>query len=332
MTTTRTVPLSALATSVEDIDATKLKRRFLLPNDDISLHRHMEYLWGLNIRTIDPTHERNIIRVRKSMTTFPNNFGWTLVPTEETLAAMDALQVHNFTVPISERKSFLTVRHAVPHRSKRSEISQEFSAKEYEYIFVPLYTEADFFILEPDRIPQRFSAPYTDFPLVTSTANPFFVTFDSQLKIRPDLRASTSESWYELFSDITIHWGPFPLPEDFLSTSCPATLVTPTDDASEPELHQEGPEWISGSDETVVTPADEILDKEVYICKWAQQTSLLHEPIKSPPLSPTPRSYRRRNQQKIIPYPRWRIESKRGKALSGRLVKPPHDVRRRISP
>ncbi|KAJ7666236.1 hypothetical protein DFH06DRAFT_1295346 [Mycena polygramma] len=316
MTTTRTVPLSALATAVEDIDATKLKRRLLLPRDDISLHRHMEYLWGLNIHTIDPTHERNIIRVRKSMTTFPTGRGWTLVPTEETLAAMDALQVHNFTVPISERKSFLT----------------EFSAKEYEYIFVPLYTEAEFFILEPDRTPQRFSAPYTDFPLVTSTANPFFVTFDSRLKIRPDLRASTSESWYELFGDITIHWGPFPLPEDFLSTSNPATLVTPTDHASEPELHHDGPEWKSGSGETVVTPADEVPDKEVYICKWVQQTSLLHEPMKPPPLSPTPRSHRRRNQQKTIPYPRWQTESKRGKAFSERLVKPPHDIRRSISP
>jgi hypothetical protein len=34
---------------------------------------------------------------------------WTLAPTEETLAAMDALQTHNFTDPVSERKSFLTV-------------------------------------------------------------------------------------------------------------------------------------------------------------------------------------------------------------------------------
>ncbi|KAJ7666238.1 hypothetical protein DFH06DRAFT_1470406 [Mycena polygramma] len=307
---TTTVPLNALATSVEDTDTRKLKR-YLFPRDD---HRHMEYLWGLEIGTIDPTHKRSIIKFRKSMANFPTGCGWTLVPTEETLAAMDALQVHNFTVPISERKSFLT----------------EFPAKEYEYIFVPLRTEVDFFILEPGCAPQRFSAPYIDFPLVTSTANPFFVTFYSRPKIQR-FQAPPSETWYRLFCAIKIQWSPFPLPEDFL-LSHPPTFATLIGQGSEPELHHDGPEWKSGSDETAVTPADEVPDKDVYICKWVQQTSQLHEPIKPPPLSPTPRSHRRRNQQKTIPYPRWQTESKRGKAFSERLVKPPHDVRRSISP
>ncbi|KAJ7906051.1 hypothetical protein B0H13DRAFT_2333921 [Mycena leptocephala] len=150
-----TVPLSALATSIED-DA-QLTTKFLFPKD-VRLHRHMEYLWGLEIYTIDPTHERSILHTRKSMGGIRT---WTLAPTEETLATMNALQTHNFTEPLSERKSFLT----------------EFSAPEYEYIFVPLYTEDDFFVLEPGRVPQRFSFPYTNFPRVTSSANPFFVAF-----------------------------------------------------------------------------------------------------------------------------------------------------------
>ncbi|KAJ6470044.1 hypothetical protein C8R47DRAFT_1298993 [Mycena vitilis] len=294
MSTTKTVPLSALATSVEDTDIRKLEKRYLFPTENVTLHRHMEYLWGLEIGTIDPTHKRSILKFRKSMTDFPTGSGWTLVPTEETLAAMDALQVHNFTVPISERKSFLT----------------EFPAKKYEYIFVPLRTEVDFFILKPGRAPQRLSAPYTDFPLVTSTANPFFATFYSRPKLQR-YQAPSSETWYRLFCPIKIQWSPFPLPEDFL-LSYPATHP-------------------SGSDETVVTPADEDPDKDVYICKWVQQTNQLHDPIKPPPLPPTPRSHRRRNQHKIIPYPRWQTESKRGKAFSERLVKPPHDVRHSIS-
>jgi hypothetical protein len=39
--------------------------------------------------------------------------GWTLIPTEETLAAMEALQDHNITAPVSQRKSFLTVSYIV---------------------------------------------------------------------------------------------------------------------------------------------------------------------------------------------------------------------------
>ncbi|KAJ7666222.1 hypothetical protein DFH06DRAFT_269893 [Mycena polygramma] len=180
----------------------------------------MEHLpWGLDIRTIDPTHKHSIVKFPRSMATFSTGCGWTLVPTEETLAAMDALQVHN---PISERKSFLT----------------EFSARKYEYIFVPLYTEVDFFVLEPGHAPQRFSAPYTDFPLVTSSANPFFVTFYSRPKILR-IHEPASNTWHRHFGDIKIHWSPFPLPKDFLRSCYPATLVTLSEDDSEPEPEHE---------------------------------------------------------------------------------------------
>lgn len=68
------VPLSALATAVEDIDA-PWTERYLYPNEsdlvrlsgapasvaNMSQHRHMEYLWGLEIFTIDPTHERSVL-------------------------------------------------------------------------------------------------------------------------------------------------------------------------------------------------------------------------------------------------------------------------------
>ncbi|KAJ6470073.1 hypothetical protein C8R47DRAFT_1200555 [Mycena vitilis] len=298
---TRTVPLSALATSDEDTDTKKLKRRYLFPMENVTLHRHMEYLWGLEICTINPKHKRSIIKFRKSMANFPTGCGWTLVPREETLGAMNALQVHNFTVPISKRKSFLT----------------EFSAKEYEYIFVPLYTDIDFFILEAGRAPQRFSAPYTDFPLVTSSANPFFVTFYSWPKV-PRIHEPASKTWHRQFGDLKIQWRPFPLPEDFLRSYAP-TLITLTNHGSKPELHYEGSDSKSGSDGTVATSADEALslvpNKDVHICHWVHQTGQLYEPLPPPPLPPQ----RRRNskQQKTIPFhPRWRTESKLGKAFA----------------
>ncbi|KAJ7240304.1 hypothetical protein B0H12DRAFT_1326455, partial [Mycena haematopus] len=139
---TTTVPLSAIATCLEDIDA-PLTAKFLFSKDNAYLHRDLEYLWGLEIYTMDPTHERSILHIRKSMGPSPSGGSrWTLVPTEETLMAMRALQVHNFTVPVSERRSFLT----------------EFSAPEYQYIFVPLHSDVDFFVLQPGGAPRRFSA------------------------------------------------------------------------------------------------------------------------------------------------------------------------------
>ncbi|KAJ7224294.1 hypothetical protein GGX14DRAFT_694057, partial [Mycena pura] len=235
------VPLSALATSLEDIDA-PLTTKYLFPENDIRLHRDMEYFWGLEIYTINPRHERSMIHIRKSMEVpFPSGTGgWTLVPTEDTLLAMQSLQERNYTVPVSERESFLTV----------------FSAPEYEYIFVPLYTDVDFFILLPRQAPQRFSTPYTDFPRVTSSANPFFVAFESRRKIQR-FHVTASKSWHRLFRGLTLHWSGSALPEEFLQSYHPECLISESGDGSEPDMPLIDPESKSGGDETIMTPKDE---------------------------------------------------------------------------
>ncbi|KAJ6470056.1 hypothetical protein C8R47DRAFT_1325349 [Mycena vitilis] len=268
----KTVPLSALATSLYDIDGTDLRSRYLFPEDD-RLHRHMEYLWGLEIYTIDPAHERSILRIRKSMETpFADGKGdWTLAPTEETLRAMQLLQKHNFTVPVTERKSFLA----------------EFAAQEYEYIFVPINTELDFLVLETGRAPQRFSAPYIDLPRVKSSANPFFVTFYSRMKIRMT-NPFVTDAVSRALGDLTIYWlGGFPLPKEFLKICYPSTRITLSDD----DLDSESKTRFAGSGSTfgeVVTlpPAqfygppprkfvrktppeeDGVLDKDEFIYDW----------------------------------------------------------------
>ncbi|KAJ7666245.1 hypothetical protein DFH06DRAFT_1295353 [Mycena polygramma] len=274
---TATVPLSALATTIEDIDAP-----FTL----------MQYLWGLDIQTIDPTHERSFLEVRKSMESeapLRSGTGWTLVPTEETLAAMDALQVHNFPVLVSERKSFF----------------DEFSATTYEYIFVPLYTEVDFFILEAGRPPQRFSAPYADFLRVTSTTNPFFVAFYSRRKV---LRQNTllSETWHRVFGDLKLCWVDSVLPEEFLLSCYPATLDTLSDHDSESETELRPGELESkfGSDAMVVTFADEsascVYDKEEFVLQWVQRNArILHKHFAL--LPPAPPAHRGRKGRKSSP-------------------------------
>ncbi|KAF8205573.1 hypothetical protein K438DRAFT_1818049 [Mycena galopus ATCC 62051] len=301
---TAPVPLSALATCLEDIDA-PLTTKFLFSNATF-LHRDMEYLWGLEIYTIDPTHERSILHIRKSMGLLPNGaVTWTLVPTEETLVAMRALQAHNFTDPISERRSFLTLT-----------MLEEFSDPEYEYIFVPLDTEVDVFILQPGEVPRRFSAPYTEFPRVTSSASPFFVTFDSQLRIqRSDI--SGSETWHRAFGGLTMHWIPGVIPEEFFFGGYPDNPVSVVDsDGSEPDALLDGPQSKSGSDETIVIPTDEEGPSPV-----PYKDAFVHD---NPPPLPPPRTALRRDVTRRLPQavraaPQWRSESGRGKVVTARL-------------
>ncbi|KAF7361638.1 hypothetical protein MVEN_00507100 [Mycena venus] len=305
-TMTTTVPLCALATCLEDIEA-PLTMKYLFPEDDIRLHRHMEYLWGLNIHTIDPAHERNILHIRKSMEVPFASGSWTLVPTEETLAAMKALQKHNMAVPIYQRKSFLI----------------EFPAAEYEYIFVPLHTDVHFFILQAGQAPRRFCAPYSDFPRVTSSANPFFVTFKSQLKID-----RFSKGWSRIFADVTRLWFGGALPEDFLfsSSGYPETLVSESGDGSESDVPLINPESKAGSDETIMTPIEEEFsspaapDKETFVFNWVRRdANRRHERLVVPPLPPTPRGDRTRRVN-LKDTPRWRTETQRGKKHSERLL------------
>ncbi|KAF7371019.1 hypothetical protein MSAN_00736100 [Mycena sanguinolenta] len=289
---TTTIPLSALATCEND---TKFTKKFLFPKDD-RLHRDMEYMWGLDAYTIDPTHERSILEIRSSMQVpFADGGNWALVPTEETLVAMRALQVHNTTVPISERKSFLT----------------EFAAPEYEYIFVPLRTNVTFFIMRPGRDAQQFSAPYADFPRVTSSANPFFATFDSRLKIPQSL---FSETWNMVFGRLTMHWYPGVIPKEFFHPPCyPETLISESEDESEPDTPPVDPE-------TIVTPIEEgswpVPGKKTRVCEWVRKDAKrprMDTTLCSPP-PPTPQKDRKKKfYDTVRAGPRWPVESKRGK-------------------
>ncbi|KAJ7778334.1 hypothetical protein B0H16DRAFT_1878997 [Mycena metata] len=310
---TTPVPLSALAASPDDT-STELCKKFLFSHVEEYLHRQIEYLWGMEIYTIDPTHERSVIRIRKSMETLPKG-SWTLVPTEETLVAMKALQVYNYTVPVSERKSFLA----------------EFAAAEYEYIFVPLSTDVDFFVLEPGRQPERFSAPYNNFPLVTSSANPFFVAFYSRLDIW-SFQASAPRTWNKLFDTITVPWCSSVVPEDFLLSCYPESLISDSGDESEPELELRSK---SGSDETVMTPIDEgpspVPEKETFVNTWVKQRSreayrVYERPtLSSPsPWPPAPRKERARALRDTLrTYAAWHRETERGRNCTRRFFKDP---------
>ncbi|KAJ7185578.1 hypothetical protein C8R46DRAFT_1061043 [Mycena filopes] len=301
------VPLSALSTSPDAVDA-PLTRKYLFPGGDVRLQRLMEYLWGLDINTMDTNHESSILHIRKSMVALSRG-SWALAPTEETLAAMESLQRHNYTVPISERRSFL----------------DEFSAAEHEYIFVPFNTDVDFFVLEPGQTPRRFIAPYDNFPRVTSSANPFFVMFHSQMKIR-SCHASTSPRWHRLFRQITLEWFSDELPDDFLLSSYPESLVS--DAESETQVDSK-----SGSHDTVVTPMDEdsssVPDKEAFVDGWLRddigqpQENLVWSGTPSPWPSAPRDEQPRPIEDAIRLYPCWHRETKLGRKYTKRLFQNP---------
>ncbi|KAK7000682.1 hypothetical protein R3P38DRAFT_1826446 [Favolaschia claudopus] len=298
-----TVPLSAIATCRQDLEEglnTSLTRVYLCPRDDYETHRQMEYLWGLDLHTLDPKHERSIVKIRKSMQiTLPTGTRrWALVPTEETLAAMLAFQLNNCFVPVSDRKSFLT----------------EFSAPEFEYIFVSFAQDVDYFVRTPGKHPNRFTAPYNNFPRVTSSANPFFVTFNSRDLI-DRYRYSPSNAWFRAFRLISLPWYPGNLPDEFLFSCYPQTVVTMSDDEMSDEAIDDEP---VGSDETMVTPQDEALcsepDKKDFVYQWVQEESQQPCDRVIPP-NILPHKFRYDHTRGIEiceKRPQWRVESKRG--------------------
>ncbi|KAJ7601173.1 hypothetical protein C8J56DRAFT_1157394 [Mycena floridula] len=314
------VPLHAIATAIEDIDE-PLKEKFLFATAPgaAEVHRNLEYLWGLEIYTIDPKHERSIIRIRKSMQKpLSSDWGdWTLAPTEQTLSAMLSLQDYNELCPVSERKSFLT----------------EFSAPEYEYIFVPLCSDVEFFILQSGSAPRRFSAPYLDFPRVTSSVNPFFVIFSAGFRIRPN-NPLFSDAWHQSLGDMSVQWRPFSLPHDFLSScySCyPEDFRSETAYESEPDPHSGRDDPKSGSDETMVKPVEEspspVPDKEELVYQWVQHDvdPRLHQKlgkVSTTPWPPAPCVEKSRALKDALRfYPCWHRETERGRQCSLRFYK-----------
>jgi hypothetical protein len=187
-------------------------------------------------------------------------------------------------------------------------------------------------------VPQQFSFPYTDFPRVTCSANPFFVTFYSQLTVDP-YDVSTSKTWRRLWGDLTMQWSDAPLPEDFLLSCYPDTLISETaDDEPEPAAHcGANPDSKSGSEETVVTPIEDgpspVPDKEAFVYDWVRRDArqpherlVLSSPAPRAPARLADYTGKRKDLEASPPSPRWPKESKRGMESCQRLFKRPRCI------
>ncbi|KAJ7584243.1 hypothetical protein C8J56DRAFT_1167039 [Mycena floridula] len=237
-------------------------------------------------------HERSIVHVRKSMLKLPRGRCQALVPTEEAVGMLlDAASL------------------------------QEFSDPTYEYLFIPLKTDIDFFVVEAGRAPQRYSSPYTNFPRITSSANPFFVMLavSSQINI-----------------SLTIHWIRSNLPQKFILSCFPEDLVSDNGDESDsdglltplnPETDEQGRKPASSEShrlDDLSPPAD----KELLISNWVRHDA---DPKRlSPPVtefhSPWPPSAPKEKPRPAIDAvycePSWFTDSEQGKILVDRYFYP----------
>ncbi|KAJ7592158.1 hypothetical protein C8J56DRAFT_521405 [Mycena floridula] len=249
------VPLEALATASDDLSAPLEK--YVLVTDSKHLHRALEYSWGLNRLEFDENHERNAIYMRKSMhALFP--FGWSLIPTKETLTAMREMLEFNVVCGVTERKSFLT----------------EFSAPEYEYIFLPMDIQVDILVYG-----QRYSPPYHGFPRIKCSANPFFLAFHSQSQVLLSNRALCPGDYQDAFSIVSSSWH----------SGCPSWFSLEPDSSSGSSDTLEESEWSEDSRDPLPAPAPPArrqasVAKDSLIANWVKSNAdpKLHEPAMEP--------------------------------------------------
>ncbi|KAJ7592153.1 hypothetical protein C8J56DRAFT_932648 [Mycena floridula] len=252
-----------------------LWKKYLLIENQDKLHHLLEYMWGLEFSQFDENHERNAIYVRKSMHALLAE-GWTLIPTEETMAAMADMQYYNEICPIPERKNLF----------------KEFPAAEYEYIFLPITIQEEITISG-----KHYSPPYTDFPRVKCSANPFFIAFHCEAQILlSDHPVCPME--YQLFSyEMSSAWKSV-YPASFRQTAAASELC-----------HN-----IDASHRTKARTRT-ALGKDTLVAKWLQSSAdpQLHECVMAPLASPKVK--RRVSDFKAA----WQSDSTRGKRWKKRL-------------
>ncbi|KAJ6498968.1 hypothetical protein C8R45DRAFT_99215 [Mycena sanguinolenta] len=247
----------------------------------------------------------SVLSVRESM--LSSGDSWMLIPTEETLTAMRALQVHNFTVPISKRKSFLSVSCLSLYNASSNMVTGICGRSIGVPICPSLHKPRD---LRPGQAPRQLSAP---FPRVTCSANPFFVTFHS---LQRDHVESGSHLWYHAFLGLKVQWLRNDIPENFLLSCYPETLFTESDDGSESDSDP-----VKSGEESIVTPIHEspslVTDKEVLVHEWVQQKSHRSRehfvPSNILPRTPQGDRTRRLCWENVRAIPQWHLESKRGR-------------------
>ncbi|KAJ7592149.1 hypothetical protein C8J56DRAFT_521255 [Mycena floridula] len=251
------VPLEALTTALDDLGAPLEK--YALVSGESHMHRALEFIWGLNAFEFDETHEKNIICLRKSMHGLLSQ-GWTLIPTIETLTAMKEMVRYNTQCALTQRKSFLT----------------EFSAPEYEYIFLPLDIQEEILVYE-----HRFVPPYQDFPRIRCSANPFFVAYHCEGQIILSDPAVCPRPYRSAYFLVSSDWH----------GGCPKSFVGEIE-SSDSDSDDET-QWSDSSEDSVPAPAlpppsRTPVTKQSRIANWVKSNAdpELHQPAMEPLKSP----------------------------------------------
>ncbi|TRM63440.1 hypothetical protein BD626DRAFT_402240 [Schizophyllum amplum] len=177
-----------------DFDAGRFRRQ---------LH-HFEYYWGLQKGEASLESSLNHIQLRSDMAASMDLRQWTLMPTKETLETVLALSEHNRTQEGHARRRY----------------TEDLPETEYEYEFVPLFTQQEQSTLYVNNglATRAVRAPYTRMPRIKSRAHPLFVIFRSHQILMLFLYATGSkeEQLALTVSEIIYAWTEPPPPEFFV--------------------------------------------------------------------------------------------------------------------
>ncbi|KAL1695865.1 hypothetical protein GGG16DRAFT_109039 [Schizophyllum commune] len=201
------IPSTSISTQ-KDLNALPIIQ-YRLVNFDAGYFRrqmeHFEYYWGLQKGELDLSTPLNHIQLRSDMADRMDNSEWTLLPTEKTLDAMNALSDFNKTAGIHNRKRF----------------TEELPEQEYEYEFLPLHIakrDRPSMYLKRGSTIRTIKKAYSKVPRIRSRAHPLFVVFrifDQILSGYSSLSQSKCDRLVRTVSDTLRRWVDTP-PAEFL--------------------------------------------------------------------------------------------------------------------
>ncbi|KAL1735020.1 hypothetical protein EV714DRAFT_280649 [Schizophyllum commune] len=162
------VPLTAISFNDSIAEEPLTGRQVVSLDQDLDYQRiwTLEWFWGLSKGTLPLKSDLNILEMRADMLQSYDEEGWTLVPTADTLKAMEVILRHNVRAEDAFRKVF----------------TEEISTPVHEYRLVPIGMKAQglrptIYVDVGEATPRAVRHPYNDLPTIKSGAHPFFVVY-----------------------------------------------------------------------------------------------------------------------------------------------------------
>ncbi|KAL1713082.1 hypothetical protein EV715DRAFT_296434 [Schizophyllum commune] len=160
------VPLTVVSLRSNVTENPQIERAvvFLDEDRDYQLIWTLEWYWGLPKGALSTKCRLNRFEMRADMLKSYNEDGWILMPTTETLKAIEVMLRHNIQAGNTQRRTF----------------TEEFPAAMHQYQLLPAALSGKgrrptIYVDIGEATPRQFHYPYSDLPTVESRTHPFFV-------------------------------------------------------------------------------------------------------------------------------------------------------------